>query len=130
MHRLILLLVCLVTPMFSAVAANVIIHLAPDGCPAYVRETGAPNRCVNSNGEKQSDAVCRAQGDTITWILAGNQPFTIAFKGASPMVSSGCTTIANGERCTLQSSLPLTEYSYSVTVDQCKLDPRIIITDN
>lgn len=108
-------------------------------CPNYVRDIndqGAGNpapRCeaAKRTGVARSDAICRHPGDTIAWRVARHpsESFTIAFKNGGVPAGWTCTT---GHEIVNSCEIPYNEtkgntYKYSVTVDDCVLDPTIII---
>lgn len=113
---------------------NVVIYTDSDECPVYTRDINNKGngsrvpRC-EVNGVKRSDAVCRQEQEVIIWRLAGNTPFTIAFKqnDAAMKTAWQCGAGNNTYECTVPYGTKDNVYGYEVEVQGCVLDPTIFI---
>jgi hypothetical protein len=145
--RLLIISIVMIVPAVG-IADTIMINLAGDNCPQYVREqtSGGNNkaRCPY-NSKLTSDGVCKAAGGSIEWKMVGanpndftDPPFTIDVKSGHVLENCAWSGTGGNKKytCDITSNPAQDSYSYSITTnavntaDICVLDPRIIITNN
>ena len=131
---LVVLLVISVMVMMSAglpsqAQQNVDLEIVVEnGCPVEVNDLS--NSCESSGQGGQGVACATAGATVLHWSSSGGEEFSINFKDQSPLGSS--RNYSSNPEGKLTAPIPASaeagNYDYGVSVGDCEMDPRIIVT--